>query len=144
MRVVEVLRSKGTDIVSISPSATLQEAAVLLKERRIGAVLVLDSRGSVSGILSERDIVSNIADHGVAALATTVQSAMSTNVVTCASNDTLEQLMALMTEHRIRHLPVVDESSLVGVISIGDVVKRRISEVAEEARALTDYITLGR
>jgi CBS domain-containing protein len=142
--VVEVLRSKGTNIVSISPTATLHEAAVLLKEHRIGAVLVLDSEGLTSGILSERDIVSSIAKQGATALAATVQSVMSTNVVTCSSNDTLEQLMTLMTEHRIRHLPVVDDSQLVGVISIGDVVKRRISEVADEAQALTDYITLGR
>ena len=144
MRVVEVLRSKGTNVVSISPASTLHEAAILLKEHRIGAVLVLDDHGSVSGILSERDIVSSIAKQGASALSTTVQSVMSSKVVTCTSADTLEQLMTLMTEHRIRHLPVVDDAVLVGVISIGDVVKRRISEVSDEARALTDYITLGR
>jgi CBS domain-containing protein len=144
MRVVEVLRSKGTNIVSIAPASTLHVAAVLLKENRIGALLVIDDRSTICGILSERDIVSSIARDGAQALAMSVESAMSANVVTCNATDTLEQLMTVMSEHRIRHLPVVENGELIGIISIGDVVKRRISEVSDEARALTEYITMGR
>ncbi len=144
MRVDEVLRAKGSTIVSVAPSATLLEAAEILRVHRIGAVLVLDANEQVRGILSERDIVSSVATKGSDALASNVSDAMSSDVVTCSPKDSLEQLMLLMTEHRIRHLPVVDAGSLVGVISIGDVVKNRISEVADEAKALTDYITMGR
>jgi CBS domain-containing protein len=144
MRVVEVIRAKGTNVISISPSATLHEAAALLLEFRIGALIVLDQHDSIVGILSERDIVTTIAIQGADALSTSVRQAMSTDVVICSQEETLEQLMTLMTEHRIRHLPVVDAGALVGVISIGDVVKHRISEVTEESKALSDYITLGR
>ena len=144
MHVDGVLRAKGTDIVSVAPSATLQSAAALLQERQIGALLVLDQEGQLCGIVSERDLVSSIAQFGASALASTVSECMTSEVVTCTSTDTLEQLMAIMTERRIRHLPVVDNDRLVGVISIGDVVKRRLGEVSDEARALSDYITLGR
>jgi CBS domain-containing protein len=144
MRVAEVLRAKGTNVVSISPSATLHEAAALLFEYRIGALLVLDTHEQVAGILSERDIVATIAAKGADALATPVRDAMSSDVVICSPDEHLEELMTLMTEHRIRHLPVLQGTSVMGVISIGDVVKHRISEVTDESKALSDYIGLGR
>jgi CBS domain-containing protein len=144
MRVVEVLRSKGVNVVSIAPTATLHEAAQLLFEHRIGALIVRDERDQVVGVLSERDIVATLARLASDALSTRVSEAMSSDVVKCSLEDSLEQLMQLMTEHRIRHLPVLENQKLVGVISIGDVVKHRISEVTDESRALTDYITLGR
>ncbi len=144
MRVLEVLRTKGSNVISISPLATLHEAAAVLLEYRIGALVVLDRSEKVVGILSERDIVTTLATKGIEALMTQVQDAMSSDVVICSPDENLEQLMSLMTEHRIRHLPVMNGSTLLGVISIGDVVKHRISEVSEEAKALSDYITHGR
>jgi CBS domain-containing protein len=144
MRVDGLLRMKGSDVVTVAPTATLSEAAKTLAELRIGALLVLDGRRQVQGIVSERDIVACLASHGNQALNMRVSDVMSSDVVTCSSNDTLDQLMTVMTERRIRHLPVVDNGGLTGIISIGDVVKLRLSEVADEAKALSDYITLGR
>ncbi len=135
---------KGSDVVTVAPTATLSEAAKTLAELRIGALLVLDARRHVQGIVSERDIVACLAAHGNEALKMQVHQVMSADVVTCTSNDTLEQLMTVMTDRRIRHLPVVDSGGLTGIISIGDVVKLRLSEVSDEAKALSDYITLGR
>ena len=109
-----------------------------------GALVVTDEAGGVVGILSERDVVSAVADHGPSALDGPVSGVMTADVVRCAPGDTMEQLMAAMTERRIRHLPVVDGTSLVGIVSIGDVVKRRVSEIQDESQALQDYITQGR
>ena len=143
MRVDGVLRTKGTEVHSVAPGATLHEAAGLLTRHRVGALLVLED-GEVVGILSERDIVTCVAAHGADALTRSVCDAMSADVVSCAPTDTVEQLMGTMTERRIRHLPVVHDGSLVGIVSIGDVVKRRLAEISDEAKALHDYITLGR
>ena len=144
MRIDGVLRAKGTEVISVSPQASLQDAAGLLRQHRIGALLVIGSDEQVLGIISERDIVAAVADGGAAALGATVDSAMSAEVVVCSPSDTVEQLMAIMTERRFRHLPVVSEGSLLGIVSIGDVVKRRLAEVSDEAQALHEYITLGR
>ena len=144
MRIDGVLRAKGTEVISVSPQASLQDAAGLLRQHRIGALLVIGSDEQVLGIISERDIVGAVADGGAAALGATVDSAMSAEVVVCSPSDTVEQLMAIMTERRFRHLPVVSEGSLLGIVSIGDVVKRRLAEVSDEAQALHEYITLGR
>ena len=144
MRIDGVLRAKGTEVISVSPQASLQDAASLLRQHRIGALLVIGADEQVAGIISERDIVAAVADGGAAALGATVDSAMSAEVVVCSPSDTVEQLMAIMTERRFRHLPVVSEGSLLGIVSIGDVVKRRLAEVSDEAQALHEYITLGR
>ena len=144
MRIDGVLRAKGTEVISVSPQATLQDAASLLRHHRIGALLVIGANEEVAGIISERDIVSAVADGGAAALGATVNSAMSAEVVVCSPSDTVEQLMAIMTERRFRHLPVVDDGALLGIVSICDVVKRRLAEVSDEAQALHEYITLGR
>ena len=144
MRIDGVLRAKGTEVISVSPHATLHDAATLLRKHRIGALLVIGADEQVAGILSERDIVAAVADRGAAALGATVDSAMSAEVVVCSPSDTVEQLMAIMTERRFRHLPVVSEGSLLGIVSIGDVVKRRLAEVSDEAQALHEYITHGR
>jgi CBS domain-containing protein len=143
MHVDGVLRLKGTSVVSVAPTATLSDAAKLLRSHRIGALLVLDE-DQMLGIISERDIVRSVAASGASALNTTVMASMSTDVVTCGPTDTLEYLMTLMTDRRIRHLPVVDQGKLIGVLSIGDVVKLRLSEISDEAQALSDYITTGR
>ena len=100
--------------------------------------------GRIAGILSERDIVGAIADFGASALEKSVSDVMSADVVSCSPTDTVEQLMETMTARRIRHLPVVQDTALVGIVSIGDVVKKRLAEISDEAKALQDYITTGR
>ena len=111
MRIDGVLRAKGTEVISVSPQASLQDAASLLRQHRIGALLVIGADEQVAGIISERDIVAAVADGGAAALGATVDSAMSAEVVVCSPSDTVEQLMAIMTERRFRHLPVVSEET---------------------------------
>jgi CBS domain-containing protein len=144
MRIDGILRAKGSDVIAVAPHATLFEAAKLLQKHRIGALLVMDRTDQLVGIVSERDIVEAISERGGKALDLPVASVMSGEVVVCSPSDTVEHLMTVMTERRFRHLPVVDNGNLVGIVSIGDVVKRRISEITDEADALHDYLTHGR
>jgi CBS domain-containing protein len=133
MNVQSILGAKGTDVATVDQSASL------------AAAVVSDDGAHIDGILSERDIVRALAAHGASALGRTVGSVMSTGVVTCACGDSVEALMASMTDRRIRHLPVVDdERAVIGIVSIGDVVKARLGQLEHENAALTDYITLGR
>jgi CBS domain-containing protein len=144
MRVTDILRQKGDEVATIAPSATLAEAAQVLSVRRIGALVVSDGDDRIDGILSERDIVRQLAEWGPAALELAVSSAMTADVFTCAKTDSVDSLMGMMTEHRIRHLPVEEEGLLAGLVSIGDVVKRRVEELEVEAQQLTEYIQHGR
>ncbi|GIX09448.1 CBS domain-containing protein [Elioraea sp.] len=139
MTVAAILNSKGPEVVAIRPDQTLEAAAKLMTERRIGSVLVMDGE-DVAGILSERDIVRAIAGHGVAALAMPVAGAMTREVVFGQPADTVDRVLALMTERRIRHLPVKDKGRLVGLVSIGDVVKKRIEDVEQEAEGLRAFV----
>jgi len=139
MTVKAILSRKGTDIVSIEPGATLAQAAKLLAERRIGAVLVLGD-GRVAGILSERDIVRALAERGGAVLSERVDQVMTRKVFTCSETDTVAQIMDQMTAGKFRHVPVVDDGRLTGIISIGDVVKYRLHEIENESNALREYI----
>ncbi len=141
MMVEEILRAKGRDIVTMRRDAKVAEAARLLKEKRIGAVVISDDGARVLGILSERDIVHALVDFAAAALEMRVSELMTQEVVTCAPEDNIAGLMARMTERRIRHLPVVKDGVLGGMVSIGDVVKGRIEEVETEASAMRDFIT---
>ena len=143
MLVSHILREKGRDVLAISPGATLAEAARVLTKHRIGALIVRDEDGGLSGIISERDVVRAVAEEGASALAFTVDSRMTRDVATCAQTDTIEEIMETMTRCRFRHLPVVEEDSVVGIISIGDVVKMRIAEALREAQALKEYIATG-
>jgi CBS domain-containing protein len=138
--VSDLLKHKGHAIVSTTPSETLENAARLLTEKRIGAVVVLDRRGKLAGILSERDIVRAIADKGLtAALAMRVEDMMTKEVRTCQPSEPVKDLMKMMTLRRHRHVPVVDASGeLVGVVSIGDAVKARLDEQASEVAVLRD------
>jgi CBS domain-containing protein len=138
--VSDLLKHKGHTIVSIAPSESLESAARLLTEKRIGAVVVLDRRGKLCGILSERDIVRAIADKGLAAtLAMRVEDMMTKEVRTCQPSEPVKDLMKVMTLRRHRHVPVVDASGeLVGVVSIGDAVKARLDEQASEVAVLRD------
>ena len=145
MLIQHILATKGGDVIAVRPDATLADAVATLRTNRIGAVIVSDDDGTtVSGILSERDVVRVLADDGPTALDRAVADVMTAEVFTCDPSATLEQLMGIMTEKRIRHIPVMADGRLVGVVSIGDVVKHRVGELAQEARTLHDYVTSGR
>lgn len=143
MHVQAILGDKGSNVVSIRPDATILEACRLLTEHRIGAVLVLDG-GSVAGVFSERDLVRAVAEQGSSCLDVALSTVMTRNVVTCQPTDSLDDVMAVMTARRIRHLPVLDAGRLVGIISIGDVVKHRLDEAALEVDSLREYVLAGR
>jgi CBS domain-containing protein len=142
MRVSDVLTVKGDDVVTISPDATVRELVALLKQYNIGAVVVSTGDRVVSGIVSERDVVRGlVVEEGV--LAKTVGEIMTANVRTADPHDTVDDLMKLMTEHRIRHVPVVADGGLHGIVSIGDLVKSRIGELEFEREQLTSYVRGG-
>ncbi len=143
MRVSDIVRTKGTDVATLHPSDTVAVAVRRLAELSFGALVVSTDGVHVDGILSERDIVRSL-DHNVDTLSAPVSDLMTVDVVTCEMSDDIAELMALMTEQRIRHLPVLAGSELSGLVSIGDVVKGRLAELEEERRHLEDYITTGR
>ena len=140
MNVREILSVKGKDVVTIEPNANLAAAAKVLAERRIGALVVTGPGGRVVGILSERDIVHVLATRGIAALETPLAEVMTRKVTTCTEADTISVIMERMTAGKFRHVPVVDQVRIIGVISIGDVVKYRVEEVEGETEALREYI----
>ena len=140
MNVKTILAAKGGDVISIEPTADLAAAAKLLSKHRIGAVVICGAGGRLSGILSERDIVRAVAERGPAALELTVGQVMTRNVISCAENDSISELMERMTAGKFRHMPVLKGERLIGVISIGDVVKERVQEVEKDAAAMRDYI----
>lgn len=145
MNVRSILDTKGTVVETIGTSANLGRAVQLLRDRGIGALVVSDDGTTIAGIVSERDVVSAVASHGASALGRTVASVMTIGVVTCSPVDPVEHLMELMTDRRIRHVPVVDDQGrMIGIVSIGDVVKSRVSELKLENEALTDYVRHGR
>ena len=142
MKVASILAIKGDEVVTVGPSATLKEAADILTAEKIGAVVVADGHEAL-GILSERDIVRAVSRGGGGALNAPVSRFMTEKVITCSSDDTTDQLMDIMTGGRFRHVPVVEDGKLRGIISIGDVVKHRIAETEFEAEALRLYIASG-
>jgi len=145
MNVRSILAGKGDDVATIGHGASLSAAAARLRDRGVGALVVSEDGRHIDGIVSERDVVRALAAHGASALGRTVSSAMSTDVVTCSSGDSVEDLMISMTERRIRHLPVADEDGLLaGIVSIGDVVKSRLGELETENQALVEYLHHGR
>jgi len=143
MTVARILAEKGRSVVTVEPQRTLDEAIHLLAEKRIGAVVVSDAEGAVLGILSERDIMRALARQGAGALDARVSEHMTGTVVTCARDASVEDVMHLMTDGRFRHVPVLEGGRLAGLISIGDVVKRRIAAVEAEHQAMRDYITMA-
>jgi CBS domain-containing protein len=140
MSVSHILGVKGRAVITATPSENVHSTAQKLSQNRIGAVVVIDAKGAIAGIVSERDIVRALADHGAEAMTQTVASIMSKTVKTCKFGDSEIELMALMTTHRIRHLPVVDAGQLAGMISIGDIVKYRIEAIEREAEDMKSYI----
>lgn len=140
MNVERMLERKGRDVLTVLPSATVAEAIGLLTEKRIGALVVSSDGASIAGILSERDIVHGLRSRGADLLALEVAEIMSRDVRCCAPEDTTGEVMAAMTEFRFRHLPVVQDGRLCGIISIGDVVKTRLDELLSESELLRNYV----
>lgn len=143
MNVETILRSKGGRVTTIRSDATIADAVEALRQHGIGALVVSDGDGSVDGILSERDIVAALADDGALLLSRPVAEVMTRAVLTCEPQDTVAELMAEMTNRRIRHFPVVENGKLCGIISIGDVVKSRLDEIEFEASSLRSFIAGG-
>ncbi len=141
MHVAAILKDKGRAVETVVGDVTLAEVVRRMTAKRIGAVVVTAPGTAVVGIVSERDVVRMVAQHGAAALTRTAAEVMTRNVVTCRETDTVVELMSRMTQGRFRHLPVVEGGQLAGIISIGDVVKHRVAEVELEASAMRDYIT---
>ncbi len=140
MTVKMILANKGANVVTIEPTSTLGDAIGILAERRIGALVVTGADGRLVGIITERDIVRMLAKHGATALDLPITQAMTRKVVTCGQAETVSGVMERMTEGKFRHVPVIDRERLIGVVSIGDVVKFRLEEMERESSALRDYI----
>jgi CBS domain-containing protein len=142
MNVKTILAAKtlGGDIIAIEPGADLAAAVKLLSKHRIGVVIIRGAGGRLAGILSERDIVRALSEHGTGALSLQVGQVMTRNVATCGEDDNIASIMEQMTEGKFRHMPVLNKGELVGLISIGDVVKQRVDEIEHESEALRDYI----
>jgi CBS domain-containing protein len=140
MTVARILATKGREVVAIPSISSLFDAAQLLERRKIGAVLVMDGN-DLRGILSERDIVQALALHGGNVIGQAVSKFMTHELVTCGESDSITEVMEIMTRRKVRHLPVMEGERLVGIVSIGDVVKARIEDAEREAMAMREYIT---
>ncbi|MGL4489770.1 MAG: CBS domain-containing protein [Rhizobiaceae bacterium] len=143
MVVKTILASKGGEVLTVGGSDTVHEAINLLAKHRIGALVVTNAQGVIGGIISERDIIRRLASDGVTILEKPVSSVMTANVQVCTENHSISDVMEMMTRGRFRHLPVERGGKLIGVISIGDVVKRKIEETEQEAEAIKSYIASG-
>ena len=141
MNVEHILASKGREVRTIRPDASVGDALRRLRTERIGALVVSETGTDLVGILSDRDILDAIADHGTDVLGESVGGVMTAKVFTCSREDRVSAIMALMTDRRIRHVPVVEDGRLCGMVSIGDVVKQRLDEMEGEAAALREYVT---
>ncbi len=144
MHVANILKVKGTDVVTIGPDETVAATARLLNVKRIGAALVCDASSKVVGVISERDIIRGVAVNGERALEMQVRDLMTSEVIACKPTDTIAEVMKMMTMRRFRHMPVIEDGELMGIISIGDVVKNRIEEAEMETRVLRDYVLASR
>lgn len=140
MLIAHVLREKGAYVHTLRADTTIEEAARTLTEKRVGALVVIGEDGEIAGVLSERDIVREIARRGASALGDAVARVMTRNVVTAVPSETIDEGLARMTDRRIRHLPVLEGGQLAGIISIGDLVKHRIAAVEAESAAMQAYI----
>ena len=143
MFVSDILAQKGGLVFTVTPGTSIAQLSQQLSTRRIGSVLVLDGEGAVAGIVSERDLVRALASHGAKALELEARQVMTREVVTCDPDDSIDEVMQTMTSGRFRHLPVVRHGELLGLVSIGDVVKARLEETKHETEALKAYIVAG-
>jgi CBS domain-containing protein len=140
MTVKAILSNKGSDVTTTEPAATLESGIKILAEREIGALVVLDAQQRVIGVLSERDVVRALAERGASALTEPLARVMTSKVSTCTQSETVKSIMKQMTVCKFRHVPVVEQERLVGIVSIGDVVKHTLMEMRHESEALHDYI----
>ncbi len=143
MRIADVLRNKGGAVATVKPEATVSELLAGLAERNIGAMVVAGTSGALEGIVSERDVVRQLHAQGPGVLDQPVSKIMTSVIATCSKTDSIDAISALMTENRVRHVPVLDNDKLIGIVSIGDVVKNRIDELEAEHAQLQSYITQG-
>jgi len=143
MNVAAILKLKGREVITATPDTSLLEIAQLLGTHKIGCIVIAEADGKVAGIVSERDIVREIARAGAEVLDEPVDAFMTKSVISCRESDTMDRLMGEMTAHRFRHMPVVDRGRLIGLVSIGDVVRMRIAEAELEAAAMREYIATG-
>jgi CBS domain-containing protein len=143
MLITEILKSKGDLVFTISPDEKVADAVALLDQRRVGALVVLSAEDRVVGIFSERDVVRTVARDGAGALSHAVETVMTRDVIFAEQGETVDSLLSRMTDRRIRHLPVCEEGRLVGLVSIGDLVKSKIAESVAEAQSLKQYIAAG-
>ncbi|WP_199093589.1 CBS domain-containing protein [Bosea sp. ASV33] len=143
MNVEQLLSGKGHDVISVQPHRTLAEAIRTLSEKRIGAVVVMGADGALVGILSERDIIRALGELGPGALESAVSRSMTSKVVTCRPQTSVDELMEIMTTGRFRHVPVVENGRVTGIVSIGDVVKHRVAAIEAESKAMRDYIAMA-
>jgi CBS domain-containing protein len=141
--IAHILKEKGAGVLAAPEGASLEDAAKLLSTHKVGAVVVLSAGGQLAGVLSERDIVREVAKRGAGALADRVSSAMTRNVITAGPDESIDEGLERMTDRRIRHLPIVSGGALIGIVSIGDLVKHKIAAVQFEAVALRSYIAAG-
>mgnify|MGYP001206623670 CR=1 FL=1 len=143
MNVASILKTKGRAVTTVRPNASLLDCTKKLGPKKIGAIVVVGDNGHVTGIISERDIIRAISEHGAHALNMMVSEVMTRSVVSCQEMSAIDDVMEMMTKGRFRHLPVIEDDSLVGIISIGDVVKYHVAEVEMEVSAMRNYLATG-
>lgn len=143
MTLEQILKQKGGEVITIEATETLRTAAILLDDRKIGSVVATLASGELVGVLSERDITRQFARHGANALTMTVSDAMTRDVITASPTETLDKGLARMSDRRIRHLPVYQDGKMLGLVSIGDLVKWKIRETEAESEAMKSYIATG-
>ncbi|GAA1021451.1 MULTISPECIES: CBS domain-containing protein [Amycolatopsis] len=143
MRIADVLQRKGATVATVSPGTTVAELLAGLARHNVGAMVVVDAEGGIAGIVSERDVVRRLNDHGPSVLQGPVADIMTTMVASCTPDDPVDQLSVVMTERRIRHVPVLDGGRLAGIVSIGDVVKIRMEQLEQSQEQLEAYISQG-
>ncbi|HMR33174.1 MAG TPA: CBS domain-containing protein [Geminicoccaceae bacterium] len=145
MTIKSILDAKGRNVETIGPDTTVDQASRLMRAKRIGALVVVDDSGRIAGIVSDRGLLWELVDHGVAVLQEPLSRVMTKQVVTCSECDEVSSIMGVMTERRIRHIPVVDDDGrLGGLVSIGDAVKHRLDQIEHEAEAMREYIVNAR
>jgi len=143
MNIFQILKAKGRAVATARPDSTVSEIIIKLAQKKIGAIVIVGDNGEVVGILSERDVIRRLAERGDAALKEPVSQSMTSSVISCQETSTLEEMMELMTQGRFRHVPVIEDGALVGIVSIGDIVKHHIAEVEMEVTAMRGYFVTG-
>lgn len=143
MNIGQILKAKGRAVATARPDTSLLEIANKLAQKKIGAIVIVGDKGDVVGIISERDIIRKLGERGPSVLNEPVTETMTANVISCQETSTLDELMEIMTQGRFRHVPVIEDGALVGIVSIGDIVKNHIAEVEMEVTAMRGYFVTG-